>query len=297
MISRVKEELFYEKTVEQYPDLKQWIAGYHGTKEIHMEGIDGKFMILDDLTFGYDKPSVIDLKIGTQTWEEDASKEKIERESKKYPLQRTFGFRLTGMRVYNKEKKDYDIYDKKYGYSITEDTLNGMFALFFSQVDPSERTAVIQSVIDQLRPLLSWFEVPGRLRFICSSILIILEGGSSQLKPIVRLVDFAHVKQLPPTERDEGCIIGIQRILSELSLLVSFCVCYCNYSIFILCLILSILPFTASQQTPHVLHSVTSPFCEYVTIRFPVGECNTPNNSCVAIFRFSSNSPSSARKQ
>ncbi|KAK8808011.1 hypothetical protein WA588_006496 [Blastocystis sp. NMH] len=181
----VKEELFYEKTVEQYPDLKQWIAGYHGTKEIHMEGIDGKFMILDDLTFGYDKPSVIDLKIGTQTWEEDASKEKIERESKKYPLQRTFGFRLTGMRVYNKEKKDYDIYDKKYGYSITEDTLNGMFALFFSQVDPSERTAVIQSVIDQLRPLLSWFEVPGRLRFICSSILIILEGGSSQLKPIV----------------------------------------------------------------------------------------------------------------
>ena len=129
MISRVKEELFYEKTVEQYPDLKQWIAGYHGTKEIHMEGIDGKFMILDDLTFGYDKPSVIDLKIGTQTWEEDASKEKIERESKKYPLQRTFGFRLTGMRVYNKEKKDYDIYDKKYGYSITEDTLNGMFAL------------------------------------------------------------------------------------------------------------------------------------------------------------------------
>lgn len=222
---RVKEELFYEKTVEQYPELKQWIAGYHGTKEIHMDGIDGQFMILDDLTFGYDKPSVIDLKIGTETWEEDASKEKIERESKKYPLQRKLGFRLTGMRVYNKETNQYDIYDKKYGYSITEDTLNGMFALFFSQVDACKRTAVIQSVIDQLRPLLAWFETPGRLRFICSSVLIILEGGSSESQPIVRLVDFAHVKQLAPSERDEGCITGIRRILSELSLLVSLCVC------------------------------------------------------------------------
>ena len=56
-------------------------------------GEKGQFMILDDLTYGYEKPSVIDLKIGTKTWEDDAPQEKIDRESKKYPLQRTIGFR------------------------------------------------------------------------------------------------------------------------------------------------------------------------------------------------------------
>ena len=44
-------------------------------KEVEENGIKGRFMALDDLTFGYNKPSVIDLKIGTKTWEEDAPKE------------------------------------------------------------------------------------------------------------------------------------------------------------------------------------------------------------------------------
>ena len=80
----------------------KWIAAYHGVKEVNQNGINGRFMILDDLTAGYEKPSVIDLKIGTKTWEDDAPQEKIDRESKKYPLQRTIGFRLTGMRILNR---------------------------------------------------------------------------------------------------------------------------------------------------------------------------------------------------
>ena len=198
----------------------KWIAAYHGVKEVNQNGINGRFMILDDLTAGYEKPSVIDLKIGTKTWENDAPQEKIDRESKKYPLQRTIGFRLTGMRIFNRNTMQYDIYDKKYGYQQTKESLNDMFALFFSQINIEYRKTIIESVINQLQPLLDWFEIPGHLKFICSSILIIFEGNTNeQYKPIVRLVDFAHVKQLPPEERDEGCITGIKWILSELKTL------------------------------------------------------------------------------
>lgn len=180
-------------------------------------GINGRFMILDDLTFGYDKPSVIDLKLGTKTWEEDAPQEKIDRESKKYPIQRKIGFRLTGMRVFNRETNQYDIYDKKFGYQQTEESLASMFALFFSQVNIAKRKDVITSILSQLKPILEWFEIPGHMKFICMSILFILEGSSNDdYRPIVKLVDFAHVKQLPATERDEGCIVGIKRIISEL---------------------------------------------------------------------------------
>lgn len=177
-------------------------------------------MMLEDLTSGYVKPSVIDLKLGTKTWEEDAPQEKIDRESKKYPLQRTIGFRLTGMRVFNRETKQHDVYDKKYGYSITLETLNSMFGVYFSQVSTACKKTVIASIIDQLRPILAWFEVPGRLRFICMSLLFILEGDTEEdYRPIVRMVDFAHAKQLPETERDEGCIVGLKRIIQELEIL------------------------------------------------------------------------------
>ena len=177
-------------------------------------------MMLEDLTNGYEKPSVIDLKIGTKTWEEDAPQEKIDRESKKYPLQRTIGFRLTGMRIFNRETQQYDVYDKKYGYSITLETLNTMFGVYFSQVSAACKKDIIMSVIEQVRPILTWFEVSGRLRFICSSLLFILEGNTEDnYKPIVRLVDFAHVKQLPEGERDEGCIVGLKRIIQELEIL------------------------------------------------------------------------------
>lgn len=214
---RDKEVTFYETINSQYPEFSKWIAGYHGIKEVDTNGIKGRFMILDDLTAGYCKPSVIDLKIGTKTWEDDAPQEKIDRESKKYPIQRKIGFRLTGMRVFNRQTEQYDIYDKKFGYQQTEESLNSMFAIYFSQVDEEKRKDVIGSIITDLKPLLAWFETPGHMKFICSSILFIFEGNTKEdYRPIVKLVDFAHVKQLPPTERDEGCIVGIKRILSEL---------------------------------------------------------------------------------
>ena len=168
---------------------------------------------------------MIDLKIGTKTWEDDAPKEKIERESKKYPLQRTIGFRLTGMRVFNTDTKEYDVYDKKYGYAQTESTLPTLFATFFSHIPSQHRVSVIQSVIAQLKPILAWFEGPGHMQFICSSLLFIFEGDATEtFNPVVKLVDFAHVKALDADHVDEGCIVGIRRILRELEGLVRFSV-------------------------------------------------------------------------
>ena len=212
-----KEVAFYSTIKERDPEFVKWIAGYHGIKEVNQNGINGKFMIIDDLTYSYSKPSIIDLKMGVKTWEDDAPKEKIERESKKYPLQRKIGFRLTGMRVFNTEKQEFDIYGKNYGYSLTEETLPNMFATYFSFVKAELRQAVIRSVIEQLESILEWFELRGHLQFICTSVLIIFEGNTeSDYRPIVRLVDFAHVRQLPSEQRDEGFIVGLKWILNDL---------------------------------------------------------------------------------
>jgi hypothetical protein len=44
-------------------------------------------------------PSVLDLKMGTQTYDENAKPEKIAAEISKYPPQKDLGFRFTGMKV------------------------------------------------------------------------------------------------------------------------------------------------------------------------------------------------------
>lgn len=63
-----------------------------------------RYLALDDLTSSsrYRRPCVMDIKVGVQAWDEDASVPKIHKEASKYPTQQTVGFRLTGMRVWDK---------------------------------------------------------------------------------------------------------------------------------------------------------------------------------------------------
>jgi len=58
---------------------------------------------LEDVTARFRRPCVMDVKIGTRTFGDDASAEKAAAEARKYPLQAEVGFRITGMRVYEGE--------------------------------------------------------------------------------------------------------------------------------------------------------------------------------------------------
>ena len=56
-------------------------------------------MKLEDITHKFQKPCIMDIKIGRRVWDDFAEKDKIEREKKKYPPQEIIGFRIIGMRV------------------------------------------------------------------------------------------------------------------------------------------------------------------------------------------------------
>lgn len=47
----------------------------------------------------FKKPCILDLKMGTQTYPEGATPEKIAREEAKYPPQKEIGFRFVGLTV------------------------------------------------------------------------------------------------------------------------------------------------------------------------------------------------------
>lgn len=58
-----------------------------------------EFLKLQDVTFGYSLPCIMDVKIGQQTFDPNAPQKKREREVAKYKYQHDIGFRICGMKV------------------------------------------------------------------------------------------------------------------------------------------------------------------------------------------------------
>jgi hypothetical protein len=57
------------------------------------------YLILEDITHPFSRPSLIDIKMGTKTYEPDASPKKIAYERSKFSGQEELGFRFVGMKV------------------------------------------------------------------------------------------------------------------------------------------------------------------------------------------------------
>lgn len=58
-----------------------------------------QFIRLEDVTSDYPNPSILDIKVGLKTYDPEASEEKINSETNKYPWTSQLGFRVLGMRV------------------------------------------------------------------------------------------------------------------------------------------------------------------------------------------------------
>ena len=83
--------------------IRNHIPKYHGLEQVEFRnGIDvaKDFLVLDDITEGFQLPTVMDIKVGKQTWGPDASEVKKLGESSKYRGTRDpFGFRLVWQMV------------------------------------------------------------------------------------------------------------------------------------------------------------------------------------------------------
>ena len=81
------------------------------------------YLLLSDLTANFSKPCAIDIKIGRQSYEPNASEEKKQRETAKYPTQYEQGFRIVGVRIFDSDHPESDPegfrqLDKHFGRSL-----------------------------------------------------------------------------------------------------------------------------------------------------------------------------------
>lgn len=98
---------FYENLMSNMSDpsmdaLRKFVPEYRGVVKIPVHGKVINFIKLKDTTHDMEEPCVLDIKIGKQTWDPNASAEQIKKGREHYKLcKESLSFCLQGFQVYD----------------------------------------------------------------------------------------------------------------------------------------------------------------------------------------------------
>uniref|UniRef100_A0A8D8RDX2 Kinase n=2 Tax=Cacopsylla melanoneura TaxID=428564 RepID=A0A8D8RDX2_9HEMI len=210
-----KENKFYE--VLQNTDdpellkLKKFVPEYFGTTTLKIANQDVRFLILSNLIEDLNEPRIMDIKIGYQTHEPGAPKEKVLAEESKYAgTKKSWGFCIPGFQIYNKETGKREKYGKDFGKHLQKDAVKNLFKTFVDQY--SSRSISIQTVLSflhQLTQIQSWFQSQRIYHFYSSSLLFSYDEHRAH----VHMIDFAHVIPARDSTLDSNYLDGLNNVI------------------------------------------------------------------------------------
>ncbi|KAK0492070.1 SAICAR synthase-like protein [Armillaria luteobubalina] len=212
-------------------------------------------LVLENLSYPFIRPNILDIKLGTVLYGEDAPPDKVARMEKaaRETTSLETGVRLTGFQVHDHATGEPVNTPKSYGKSIKPSDLPEGIARFFpalashtTQGLPSRFLVpvlkAIREDIAEIREAFAGME----MRMVGGSLLIIYEGDLTKAedgvkwmleeeeeeegdededddeKPkrgppyAVKLIDFAHTRFVPGKGPDEGVLKGFDTVLSLL---------------------------------------------------------------------------------
>lgn len=155
-------------------------------------------IVLENASYGFKQPNILDVKLGVRLWADDAPQQKKERFDKirDETTHLNFGFRIAGMRVYRGSENDdeldedgYKVYDKDYGrVSVSDDNVaEALRSFVFNEaagIDEDLGKAVCAAFardIAHVEHVLSRNET----RMYSSSLLFVFEGDGDALRAAV----------------------------------------------------------------------------------------------------------------
>ncbi|KAI1470327.1 inositol polyphosphate multikinase [Daldinia caldariorum] len=156
-------------------------------------------VVLENASFGYKRPNIMDAKLGIRLWADDAPLEKKERFDKitEETTHRKFGFRVAGMRVYKGstdeselDEEGFKIYDKDWGrYTVNEDNLLDSFKKFIfneaAGIDEELGKTIAGAFAQDLRRVQEVLKKE-ETRMYSSSLLFVFEGDGAALREAIK---------------------------------------------------------------------------------------------------------------
>lgn len=232
---------FYETAVKSLPcNLQDYIPCYRGVVEIKngkpatLQRLrtkrKGCYIVLEDVTSTFKKPSIMDLKMGTRQFSDTMPPEKIARKKKRSLMTTSneLGVRVAGIRSYNStESCGHYHMDKMQGRELTTDSIQSAFRMFF--FDGNElHVAAIERILQKLRNIIELIKLCDSVRLYCCSLLLVYESDKTaklNYKTDIRIIDFAEFQtQSGDGVRydgpDEGFLRGLESLVRLLGNLV-----------------------------------------------------------------------------
>lgn len=158
-------------------------------------------VVLENASFGFKKPNIMDAKLGVRLWADDAPLEKKARFDKiaEETTHKKFGFRVAGMRVYNGstdkselDEEGYRIYDKDWGrQKVNESNITDSIKKFIfnkaAGIDEELGKYVAGLFALDLRKVQKVLESE-ESRMYSSSLLFVFEGDGEALRTAIEEV-------------------------------------------------------------------------------------------------------------
>lgn len=153
-----------------------------------------QFLVLENLTNDYVNPCVLDLKLGTRTYADWATREKREKMIKRVEqsTSKDLGVRLGGMQVFNRVEHEYMCWDKLAGRAMDMECLLDAFRVFVESMP----TGIIQTLLARLQQLRDCLMNEHEFRFYSSSLLLVYDASATR-QVDVRIIDFANTSFTP----------------------------------------------------------------------------------------------------
>jgi inositol-polyphosphate multikinase len=208
---------------------QRWVLSslrFYGVRTL--SGLTGEqaYLELEDITKGMQHPCVMDVKLGTKSFDEDASPEKAAREASKWPLQSTLGFRFTGMHVQWRNCRDCEgdgewlqlRVGTGFGYTLTPASFVGALATFAGHRSCADEPHVqytlhvLLRLVSELDEILRQAKRQHAVRVYGGSLLAAYDAADPH-DVRVMVIDYGHVWPILDTNGvDAGLITGLETL-------------------------------------------------------------------------------------
>ena len=178
-----------------------------------------KWLLLEDVTKGMVSPCVADLKLGTRSFQLDASQEKRIKQIKHTlgTTTRTHAIRIIDVCL-RKDGKIVDAWNKREGRSVSAEEMGRIMRNF---LPGQRRDEFVKGVVEIVRALKETYVIAPNLRLYSSSVMAVYDGDKIVPPVRVSLIDFAHgyrdviAEGGKPDEDDlnDNAIIGLENLL------------------------------------------------------------------------------------
>jgi len=172
-----------------------------------------KSVVLENASYGFKHPNILDAKLGSRLWADDAAQEKKDRFDKitAETTNGTHGFRIAGMRSYRGsenpaelDSEGYRVYDKDYGrFSVNEHNITQSLRKFIfnprAGIDEDLGKAVSAAFLNDLRRVEEVL-ASSETRMYSASLLFTFEGDGSVLR--ANIEKQSEILSIPPKSKN-----------------------------------------------------------------------------------------------